>query len=130
MCMECDYKFARKSQKDIHVWKVFEKIGERYRTPWYDAYVDAGCNVIVAHSNSLSAYDDFSGVHNIEDQGVHAFTDKKYAEWQMQWLCNDNKEGEYVVLPAVILKGTFYWENIEGHIAAKKIIVDLKTAKN
>ena len=76
MCMECDYKFARKSTKDIHVWKVFEKVGKQYRTPWYNAYIDSGCNVIIAHSGSLSAYDDFSGVHNVEDQGVHALTDK------------------------------------------------------
>ena len=104
---------------------MLKKKEGKYVTPYIKTLVpDNG--IIESKSKSIYADREIYTIHYfaIRLQGVNAYKSIKMAE-DIAWLMRKNYGAYFYCYPAIIPKGTPYWDN-ETDIAAKKLIINLK----
>ena len=110
-------------EEDIHVWKVLLKEKRKYVTPYLEKHIPHN-GIIESKSKSVLA-NKGEYLFEIYDQSVHSYKDKEVAECEA-FFFHYYKGTDYHAFPATIPKGTPYWDNCKGEIAAKKMIINFK----
>ena len=124
MCLYCHFYRAKIAKKDMAIWKVLKRIGTDYYTPIMRIKVDPQNPVLLSKREDM--YSKHIAYRNFEvnGEGVHGFKEKWIAESYIECL-KTRASGEYIAFPAIIPKGTPYWDNNEHKIASKKMIIKL-----
>lgn len=118
MCLYTKTKNALIAENDIKVYKIVYKCNGKYYSPYIE-------KVLTERASNVStiAYESYNGPYKSEyyitDQGVHAFTSLKRANYLCSMDCG------YVIITGIIPKGTRYWKGNDKDIAAKRIKFDL-----
>ena len=100
MCLISKWRFAKKAKKDIVCYKVLDKMGDKYYTPYMDTIVDIN-RILKAKGFSFSFFDD------PKEKGkgyIHTYASLYYAKEHVSAMACKNP----VVFKCIIPKGTKY----------------------
>lgn len=114
MCLYATTKEALIAEEDIKVIKAVRVKRGKYYSPYQQSLLEDKClNINVITHTSI-----------IYGEGIHACTNIETAMHHKNHLERNFMHDKFILINGVIPKGTYYWKDGDGEIAAKHIKFD------